>query len=487
MQAGQAAGHLRFIPAPAGNISSHQCPPATKSVHPRACGEHTTYTYQVEDHAGSSPRLRGTSGITWPPVFWHRFIPAPAGNIASLGESARLPSVHPRACGEHPIGPRSKRLHNGSSPRLRGTYFLQDQRLCVQRFIPAPAGNITARGGAPSWQSVHPRACGEHTLLILISWLFIGSSPRLRGTLERRSQSGLLVRFIPAPAGNMPDPGPSPKAATVHPRACGEHPRQKEYLLLFAGSSPRLRGTFARMVGKYRCLRFIPAPAGNMPPSPLLGGRKPVHPRACGEHRRTVRICPRRPGSSPRLRGTLYNMFTEHTQRRFIPAPAGNIRCKIRAEWFGPVHPRACGEHDSTDNTWSMPSGSSPRLRGTFTRIVIGHDLPRFIPAPAGNIVSTLSTCDRVAVHPRACGEHALGHGLFRLFPGSSPRLRGTWRIVRHIVFVRRFIPAPAGNIPNGTRFGLYHAVHPRACGEHAGSMEVVITSIGSSPRLRGT
>ncbi|AHJ66166.1 Hypothetical protein GbCGDNIH4_1369 [Granulibacter bethesdensis CGDNIH4] len=70
---------------------------------------------------GSSPRRRGTqidaSGVNAN----RRFIPAQAGNTASLVLGGAAPAVHPRAGGEHPTraGERSDKV--GSSPRRRGT------------------------------------------------------------------------------------------------------------------------------------------------------------------------------------------------------------------------------------------------------------------------------------------------------------------------------------------------------------------------------
>ncbi len=76
----------------------------------------------MHHHAhGSSPRLRGTAIF---PLFYPlltRFIPAPAGNGLGMYLPARAPSVHPRACGERNRidTPRGDLI--GSSPRLRGT------------------------------------------------------------------------------------------------------------------------------------------------------------------------------------------------------------------------------------------------------------------------------------------------------------------------------------------------------------------------------
>ena len=70
-----------------------------------------------------------------------------------------------------------------------------------------------------------------------------GSSPRLRGTLQRGGQRGAYRRFIPAPAGNTQDMIVTMHLPPVHPRACGEHTFHGNAKTDDTGSSPRLRGT----------------------------------------------------------------------------------------------------------------------------------------------------------------------------------------------------------------------------------------------------
>ncbi len=155
-----------------------------------------------------------------------RFIPAPAGNILTYRRRSSPPSVHPRACGEHLDPPLPALKSHGSSPRLRGTYGL--------------AGDDNPG---------------------------VGSSPRLRGTLEFIRQIETFGRFIPAPAGNI-QPRPSlPRPGPVHPRACGEHLLGLAPYFAIVGSSPRLRGTFRSAGSDRLSARFIPAPAGNIPPA----------------------------------------------------------------------------------------------------------------------------------------------------------------------------------------------------------------------------
>ena len=158
----------------------------------------------------------------------------------------------------------------------------------------------------------------------------------------------------------------------------------------------------------------------------------------------------------------------------------------------------------------SMPgglTGSSPRLRGTVSiRFRVMRD-PRFIPAPAGNRILQLQVLVKLrfipapagnshdvwrklraaAVHPRACGEQPTAETGTRTSLGSSPRLRGTAYTFDSRHSSIRFIPAPAGNsrVPPGG--GATSRLHPRACGEQPPRRPSSWLVDGSSPRLRGT
>ena len=151
-----------------------------------------------------------------------------------------------------------------------------------------------------------------------------GSSPRVRGTLPLPLASRSGIRFIPARAGNArSDPRRHP-SLSVHPRACGERLREGDLDCPRLGSSPRVRGTLDRETGDIATERFIPARAGNAPMRSLSYPTRAVHPRACGERndKRELTVLPN--GSSPRVRGTLEPLHWPAPAQRFIPARAGN-------------------------------------------------------------------------------------------------------------------------------------------------------------------
>ena len=172
---------------------------------------------------GSSPRRRGTpcSRYCWVPCV--RFIPAQAGNTKRAYVVIGQYPVHPRAGGEHRTYSDFRDLCVGSSPRRRGTLLQVDVSTVRRRFIPAQAGNTRTGVHPRRRRAVHPRAGGEHFLQPICVSLTGGSSPRRRGTPRSPDYMSKYPRFIPAQAGNtgarrQPDPG-----RPVHPRAGGEH------------------------------------------------------------------------------------------------------------------------------------------------------------------------------------------------------------------------------------------------------------------------
>ena len=337
-----------------------------------------------------------------------------------------------------------------TGPQLPSSLFRS-----LPRFIPAPAGNSWTCIRLQVYTTVHPRACGEQALpracgeqaLRSASRIsLIGSSPRLRGTVDLPAGDIGEIRFIPAPAGNRNLPTRNLPMPSVHPRACGEQPHRSGPKVYHHGSSPRLRGTACPGGVEPSVDRFIPAPAGNSGGPTPRRLRSPVHPRACGEQNPIYSALDIAFGSSPRLRGTGLGPGQARAPARFIPAPAGNSRVVPEESGSAPVHPRACGEQSCWGPSPSFPSGSSPRLRGTAMPMATSRSPRRFIPAPAGNSDDEMLRRAVVAVHPRACGEQIPQRYFSNWTDGSSPRLRGTgaWFMLHR----------------------LREAVHPRACGE---------------------
>ena len=192
----------RFIPACAGN-TLHPPPLARlRVVHPRLCGEHMPAFSSNARRAGSSPPVRGTLLVHKSKVWRYRFIPACAGNTGVVVSLTLFSPVHPRLCGEHDATGSLPITLNGSSPPVRGTLYRQDGIVRMIRFIPACAGNTSASLDVQRLPTVHPRLCGEHIIWPIQSRCRNGSSPPVRGTQQTLAPLFASPRFIPACAGN---------------------------------------------------------------------------------------------------------------------------------------------------------------------------------------------------------------------------------------------------------------------------------------------
>ena len=233
-------------------------------------------------------------------------------------------------------------------------------------------------------------------------------------------------------------------------------------------------------------LGIIPALAGSTQHTPSSQRHGRDHPRACGEHHALSGMRPAIGGSSPRLRGALPVEFLAPFSLRIIPALAGSTKMFsifIPPNWD---HPRACGEHHYLLQDDITSEGSSPRLRGAQRGrhvIVDGHGI---IPALAGSTDASGNPIGTQKDHPRACGEHSMYSDALLSSAGSSPRLRGAPHHAGNNALDGGIIPALAGSTP---RYAPPHPEtrdHPRACGEHDSHALTSRESLGSSPRLRG-
>ena len=277
----------RFIPAHAGNSRPCTRRASGSAVHPRARGEQQSSLPFFWRGCGSSPRTRGTGRHEPDSGRARRFIPAHAGNRLQSSRRAAGRGVHPRARGEQRQFRMSSALYDGSSPRTRGTGrpHRRSARRC--RFIPAHAGNSAGYASRGREPAVHPRARGEQDRPAEASPSWAGSSPRTRGTVARGQNIEDGARFIPAHAGNSTAKSAKKGVRSVHPRARGEQSLTMCASAWASGSSPRTRGTAHAAASHSPKLRFIPAHAGNRSARPSRATRPAVHPRARGEQETT--------------------------------------------------------------------------------------------------------------------------------------------------------------------------------------------------------
>ena len=212
-----------IIPAYAGNTCHRRGHIIQHRDHPRVCGEHRHFPYEGVHDQGSSPRMRGTLSLILPPISLTGIIPAYAGNTIIPPPLCFRQRDHPRVCGEH-IPQMPCVTHGaGSSPRMRGTRIRLLESARTLGIIPAYAGNTDIEAIKQLVAGDHPRVCGEHFWLMVLSVPLPGSSPRMRGTLAYFKVERRYYGIIPAYAGNTHQSPTAHVAERDHPRVCGEH------------------------------------------------------------------------------------------------------------------------------------------------------------------------------------------------------------------------------------------------------------------------
>ncbi|SUG59383.1 Domain of uncharacterised function (DUF2825) [Salmonella enterica subsp. arizonae] len=242
-------------------------------------------------------------------------------------------------------------MYVGLSPLARGTPVAHTCETRLLRFIPAGAGNTPENATGPSLIAVYPRWRGEHIVATDIGKVFNGLSPLARGTQHHFLFIFLVIRFIPAGAGNTrATPGQSGVRA-VYPRWRGEHSPKRKPGYRIAGLSPLARGTHTCAPATLPARRFIPAGAGNTQTQPTCQVELSVYPRWRGEHAWVCSGLNFNIGLSPLARGTRGAVPPRAGRKRFIPAGAGNTKDRQLRRRIPPVYPRWRGEHDRADRS----------------------------------------------------------------------------------------------------------------------------------------
>ena len=173
---------------------------------------------------GLSPRVRGNRGEPECLLRAAGSIPACAGEPGIGWSCAGIGGVYPRVCGGTLVPLLCVPGHPGLSPRVRGNRFNHTPKLERAGSIPACAGEPCTSASAVCGASVYPRVCGGTVHPRLHRLPTYGLSPRVRGNQLKVQRVRVVIRSIPACAGE-PRAGRQRKGqAWVYPRVCGGTP-----------------------------------------------------------------------------------------------------------------------------------------------------------------------------------------------------------------------------------------------------------------------
>ena len=199
-------GHMRSIPACAGEPSTTGVSNSTLTVYPRVCGGTTGSVSVRWGSMGLSPRVRGNRNQSGRVICLNRSIPACAGEPTKATWIYHPREVYPRVCGGTPPNQGGYTVR-GLSPRVRGNRRKPPGYTTPGRSIPACAGEPAAPGGSGNLLWVYPRVCGGTYCSPPAAMLLNGLSPRVRGNRLLDDNAPDSERSIPACAGEPYVPG----------------------------------------------------------------------------------------------------------------------------------------------------------------------------------------------------------------------------------------------------------------------------------------
>ena len=232
----------RIIPAHAGQTDRSSSGWRYRSDHPRTCGANVSTTAM-----GSS---RG------------RIIPAHAGQTTRWSRRSRGRPDHPRTCGANFVPTHCAHVRHGSSPHMRGKLADALSPVLKVRIIPAHAGQTFQMPLTALPAPDHPRTCGANASPSFARWSSAGSSPHMRGKPVDAVVDRIHRRIIPAHAGQTYSSSTSRRRRTDHPRTCGANTLRDVCRVADIGSSPHMRGKLERSDHVHERARIIPAHAG---------------------------------------------------------------------------------------------------------------------------------------------------------------------------------------------------------------------------------
>ena len=333
--------------------------------------------------------------------------------------------AHPRVCGADKGSRWCFMRRMGSSPRVRGRPVVGRRQVQHGGLIPAGAGQTTSLGLISPFTWAHPRGCGADVAVVGDEAAEAGSSPRVRGRRADIVGVAVVVGLIPAGAGQTSATLRVLVPVTAHPRGCGADRVMVSLNGVGQGSSRRVRGRHVGHEVADLALGLIPAGAGQTCARSASGRVCRAHPRGCGADmsRASASCCG--VGSSPRVRGRPYGQLREHRQPRLIPAGAGQTAHHTPALLHPGAHPRGCGADPVAQVGNLHVQGSSPRVRGRPGRSCIGWCRPGLIPAGAGQTAPEGTVVSSPGAHPRGCGADLSAINDAPHKRGSSPRVRG--------------------------------------------------------------
>ena len=206
--------------------------------------------------------------------------------------------------------------------------------------------------------------CGGTVLPVQSDTEHEGLSPRVRGNPPTIAIPKVIVRSIPACAGEPEDCLGISHRQRVYPRVCGGTPSVEVAALHTSGLSPRVRGNLPPIPLRSGLVGSIPACAGEPVTNEGWQTTVRVYPRVCGGTAPRHDLHGAGRGLSPRVRGNPFLYMKHLIDSGSIPACAGEPPFCGSGTICRKVYPRVCGGTVIERAHQDTMIGLSPRVRG---------------------------------------------------------------------------------------------------------------------------
>ncbi len=129
-----------------------------------------------------------------------------------------------------------------------------------------------------------------------------------------------------------------------HPHACGDKYTFKSKELERTGSSPRVWGQAACDLLHYAYAGIIPTRVGTSAVCRSYFTSREDHPHACGDKFLQLFFQRHSSGSSPRVWGQVFDIFSAAIATGIIPTRVGTRTADYSSDALSRDHPHACGD-----------------------------------------------------------------------------------------------------------------------------------------------
>ena len=218
---------MRTIPTRVGITVAPILTRSSRSDHPHARGDHTSWLSMRHGAVGPSPRAWGSRVSSSTAREHSRTIPTRVGITISERLENRSSSDHPHARGDHNSCDATRASSFGPSPRAWGSLSPNRGVSPLWRTIPTRVGITVTEEIPVVVASDHPHARGDHESTVYCSLASCGPSPRAWGSPSAPTQSALTVRTIPTRVGITSSSGFKGRDNPDHPHARGDHANQR--------------------------------------------------------------------------------------------------------------------------------------------------------------------------------------------------------------------------------------------------------------------